>query len=394
MDEFAALEKNFMCSDSEIEAFFAATSNENIENDVSLKKELILIDDHEPETDVPKPMKGLYEEGPTPFLKKTYAMVDDSQTDPIISWSETEMSFVIWDHHKFSADILPKHFKHCNFSSFIRQLNTYGFKKLSPDRWEYAVEGFQKGKDYLLKNIKRRRHQSDHHVLRDEKSSQLSFHCERLKKEAEVEQLVSDTDKLRLELMNIQKEQETADNYLLSVKERLRRTEHKQQQLFIYMAQAFKNPLFNEIHLQQLRSKEALDTTGISKKQKLIAPLCNKDPVEASYYLGRSQAKDGFATEIQKEFSSNETRSPVVQGQKVNEVFATKPSAIGSDKCLLLENLLADDVVSETKAAKEHANIQSKIFRELEELITKANSNWDVSMKEMVEQAVCQQSQF
>lgn len=123
MDGFTGLDKNFMCSDSEIEAFFAATS---VENDVSFKKEPILIDDHEPETDdVPKPMKELYEEGPTPFLKKTFAMVNDSQTDSIISWSETEMSFVIWDHHKFTADILPKHFKHCNFSSFIRQLNTY-----------------------------------------------------------------------------------------------------------------------------------------------------------------------------------------------------------------------------------------------------------------------------
>lgn len=126
MDEFTGLGNNFMCTDSELEAFLAATSTENLENDASLKQEPILIDDHdEPESDVPKPMKGLNEEGPTPFLKKTYAMVDDAQTDSVISWSETEMSFVIWDHNKFSADILPKHFKHCNFGSFIRQLNTY-----------------------------------------------------------------------------------------------------------------------------------------------------------------------------------------------------------------------------------------------------------------------------
>lgn len=126
MDEFTGLDNNIMCSDSEIEAFFAVTSDENIESAVSFKKEIILVDDdHEPETEVPKPVKGLYEEGPAPFLKKTFAMVDDSQTDSIISWSESKLSFVIWDHHKFSADILPKHFKHCNFSSFIRQLNTY-----------------------------------------------------------------------------------------------------------------------------------------------------------------------------------------------------------------------------------------------------------------------------
>lgn len=267
-----------------------------------------------------------------------------------------------------------------------------GFKKLSSDRYEYGVEGFQKGKDYLLKNIKRRRNQSDHHVSRNEKSSQHSRHEERLKQEAELEQLESDTDMLRTEILNIQKEQESADNYMISVKERLRRTEHEQQQMFITMARAFKNPLFNEILKQQLRPKEALDTAGTSKRQKLIVPQCSKDPAEASYNpAGRSQAKDGFATidtEIQKALFINETKSPVVQGQKVNEVLATKPNALTPDTCMLLENLLADDVVSEAEVAKEHANIQSKIVLELEELITSTSASWDVSMKEMVEQAV------
>ncbi|XP_074347362.1 heat stress transcription factor A-2b-like [Apium graveolens] len=126
--------------------------------------------------------------------------------------------------------------------------------------------------------------QPEQHVLRDEKSSQHSSDGERLIQEAELEQLESDTDRLRTEIMNIQKEQENADNYLLSVKERLRRTEQKQQQMFISMAKAFQNPLFSEILMQQLRPKEALETAGTSKKQKLIAPQCNKGPAEASYY--------------------------------------------------------------------------------------------------------------
>jgi hypothetical protein len=60
-----------------------------------------------------------------PFLAKTYEMVDDPSTDPIVSWSQTNKSFTVWDPPEFARDLLPRFFKHNNFSSFIRQLNTY-----------------------------------------------------------------------------------------------------------------------------------------------------------------------------------------------------------------------------------------------------------------------------
>ena len=74
---------------------------------------------------MPKTMEGLHEMGPPPFLKKTFEMVEDSHTDPVVSWSQTRDSFVVWDSHEFSKTLLPKYFKHSNFSSFVRQLNTY-----------------------------------------------------------------------------------------------------------------------------------------------------------------------------------------------------------------------------------------------------------------------------
>lgn len=63
--------------------------------------------------------------GPAPFLLKTYEMVDDSSTDEIVSWSSTKSSFVVWNPPEFARVLLPMYFKHNNFSSFIRQLNTY-----------------------------------------------------------------------------------------------------------------------------------------------------------------------------------------------------------------------------------------------------------------------------
>lgn len=60
-----------------------------------------------------------------PFLRKCFEMVDDGSTDSIISWSENNDSFVVWDMTEFSVQLLPQYFKHSNFSSFIRQLNIY-----------------------------------------------------------------------------------------------------------------------------------------------------------------------------------------------------------------------------------------------------------------------------
>ncbi|KAK8656019.1 hypothetical protein V6N13_108580 [Hibiscus sabdariffa] len=94
---------------------------------------------------------------PTPFLTKTFQLVDDHTTDDVISWNDDGSTFIVWNPTVFARDLLPKCFKHNNFSSFVRQLNTYGFKKVVPDRWEFSNDCFRRGEKRLLIEIQRRK---------------------------------------------------------------------------------------------------------------------------------------------------------------------------------------------------------------------------------------------
>ncbi|KAK8664739.1 hypothetical protein V6N13_084515 [Hibiscus sabdariffa] len=105
--------------------------------------------------------------GPAPFLSKTYALLEEGEeeeegsgggrSNKIASWNDEGTGFVVWSPAEFSELTLPRYFKHNNFSSFIRQLNTYGFKKTSSRRWEFKHEKFQRGQKQMLVEITRKK---------------------------------------------------------------------------------------------------------------------------------------------------------------------------------------------------------------------------------------------
>ena len=93
-------------------------------------------------------------------------MLEDPSIQHLITWSTTNESFVMSPSNEFSK-VLAQYFKHTNISSFVRQLNMYGFHKVSdvfhtgsPESplWEFkhGNGNFKRGDLVGLREIKRR----------------------------------------------------------------------------------------------------------------------------------------------------------------------------------------------------------------------------------------------
>ncbi|KAL0550511.1 hypothetical protein IC582_015033 [Cucumis melo] len=221
---------------------------------------------------VPAPITN--SNAPPPFLSKTYDMVDDPATDAVVSWSPTNNSFVVWNPPEFARDLLPKYFKHNNFSSFVRQLNTYGFRKVDPDRWEFANEGFLRGQKHLLKSITRRKPvhgQSQQQPQQSHGQSSSVGACVEVGKfglEEEVERLKRDKNVLMQELVRLRQQQQTTDNQLQTMVQRLQGMEQRQQQMMSFLAKAVQSPGFLAQFVQQ-QNESTRRISEANKKRRL-----------------------------------------------------------------------------------------------------------------------------
>ena len=99
-----------------------------------------------------KPAKKI----PNSFILKTFQMLDKDKFDRIIRWTSEGLSFIIIDLAAFNNTVLPLYFKHKNISTFVRQLNMYGFHKISDQSLEFSHPLFQKSDKSLLIRIYRK----------------------------------------------------------------------------------------------------------------------------------------------------------------------------------------------------------------------------------------------
>ncbi|KAL5729262.1 hypothetical protein ACHQM5_002237 [Ranunculus cassubicifolius] len=185
-----------------------------------------------------------------PFVLKTYQMVEDPSTNLYIRWGSANNSFIVTDPCVFSQRLLPSYFKHNNFSSFVRQLNTYGFKKVDPDYWEFANKSFLRGQIQLLKNVARRK--------RDNRSTYIV----QPKQEADEEELL-------VEITRLKDEDKVLKDELGRISNRLRDIEGRPQQVMDFLMNAVTEPKTLE---EMIVEKEKAYVFG-AKKRRLVPSI-------------------------------------------------------------------------------------------------------------------------
>jgi len=192
------------------------------------------------------------------FLSKLWKMVDNPESDDLVAWTNSGSSFVILDQMQFSKMILPYYYKHSNISSFIRQLNMYGFHKISgvesgslkseEESLEFAHQFFLRGQEGLLDNIKRKvkmKIKSDPYSLSDmEKVNNVL---------SEVEQIKERQESIEERISAVQFENEALWNEVLKL-----RNMHSQQQ------QTVNNLVkFLSVFLHSNTKKRAFEDTSV-----------------------------------------------------------------------------------------------------------------------------------
>ncbi|KAL9991949.1 putative transcription factor HSF-type-DNA-binding family [Helianthus debilis subsp. tardiflorus] len=276
---------------------------------------------------------GLRDDVPQ-FLKKTFEMVDDPTTNLIISWSDSKTSFIIRDPKKFTQ-LLPQRFKHDNFSSFVRQLNAYRFKKINPDRWEFANEFFLKENKDLMRKIKRRTRNQAQNMQKHKETEQQEacVHQTSPSIELELDVLKKDNVALKQEILDMKLQQEMDKKQLEIIQERMLRMEVKQQKLLAFMSKTYTLPVFAKL-MQRLTQKPKTGSVEMCKKRKSeqMQSTINADELKRSQKVLNLLEPDAGTV-----FSSNEFVN-LLEDQRNYLDYS-------SESVILLEKLLENELM-------------------------------------------------
>lgn len=113
--------------------------------------------DFSTETD-PDPLTPLTLPGRVPnFPAKLHSILSRPELADVVAWMPHGRSWRVLKPREFEIRVLPTYFEHAKFSSFIRQANGWGFRRITQgkDRNSYYHERFLRGLPHLCKKMRR-----------------------------------------------------------------------------------------------------------------------------------------------------------------------------------------------------------------------------------------------
>ncbi|KAG6423116.1 hypothetical protein SASPL_113501 [Salvia splendens] len=181
-----------------------------------------------------------------------------------------------------------------------------GFRKVDPDKWEFANEGFLRGKRHLLKNIRRRRTPSSNYLS----SSNLESCVElgRFGLDAEMDRLRRDKQVLMEELVKLRQQQQNTKAYLQAMEQRLKGTEQKQKQkqALSFLARAIRSLDFLQQMVQHKEMRREIGEAIEKKRRKKIDNqefLFQGDDIDGNYIsfgdVGELEGLGSFGAKVE-----------------------------------------------------------------------------------------------
>ena len=154
-----------------------------------------------------------------------------------------------------------------------------GFRKIDSDKWEFANEGFMRGKRHLLKNIRRRKSpQSQHTGSYAGPSSEIAMSG----LESEVERLRKQKSLLMQEVIELQQQHSGTIHQMEVVNERIQAAEKRQRKMVSFLAKLLQNPEF----LARLLPKDDQKDIGVPRMMRKFVKHQKLEPGKSDSSMG------------------------------------------------------------------------------------------------------------
>jgi len=95
----------------------------------------------------------------SPFPERLHDMLSKTNMPEVVSWAPHGRCFLVRKPKEFESKVMPLYFNHTKLTSFQRQLNLYGFKRITKgaDRGAYYHELFLRGRPKLCTRMRRQK---------------------------------------------------------------------------------------------------------------------------------------------------------------------------------------------------------------------------------------------